>query len=117
MRLTLTYLFIAIPLFLFSQKQAGFIDFTWQDSTGKVLLHVPESFIETEFLYVNSLAAGVGSNDIGLDRGQLGDERVVRFYRSGNKMLLIEDNLTYRAVSDNKTVSYTHLTLPTIYSV
>ena len=102
MRLTLTYLFIAIPLFLFSQKQAGFIDFTWQDSTGKVMLHIPESFIDSEFLYVNSLAAGVGSNDIGLDRGQLGDERVVRFYRSGNKMLLIEDNLTYRAVSDNK---------------
>lgn len=55
-----------------------------------------------EFLYVNSLAAGIGSNDIGLDRGQLGGERVVRFEKHGNKLLLIQPNLDYRAVSDNQ---------------
>ena len=57
--------------------------------------------MDEEFLYVNSLAAGVGSNDIGLDRGQLGDNRVVRFTRSGNKVLLIQSNYGYRAVSNN----------------
>lgn len=101
MRLSLLTLLLTLPFLAFSQKQEGFIDFIWQDSTGKVLLHVPETMIDSEFLYVNSLAAGVGSNDIGLDRGQLGENRVVRFYRSGNKMLLIQDNLRYRALSDN----------------
>ena len=45
--------------------------------------------------------AGIGSNDIGLDRGQLGATKVVEFQRSGPKILLVEDNLDYRAVSDD----------------
>jgi len=66
-----------------------------------MILVKSEGMINSPFLYVNSLSAGVGSNDIGLDRGQLGENRVVRFYRSGKKMLLIQDNLKYRAISDN----------------
>lgn len=98
----LRVLVFLLPLFSFAQKQTGFIDFSWNDDSGEVQLHIPTSMVDVPFLYVNSLAAGVGSNDIGLDRGQLGDTRVVRFYRSGNKMLLIEDNLKYRAMSDNE---------------
>lgn len=93
---------LLLPLAMYGQKKTGYIDFTWNDETGQVILHIPEDRIGEEILYVNSLAAGVGSNDIGLDRGQLGNERVVRFYRSGSKMLLIQDNLQYRAISDNK---------------
>jgi hypothetical protein len=59
-----------------------------------------DSFDEP-FLYQASMARGVGSNDLGLDRGQLGSTKVVRFQRSGPKILLIEDNLDYRAQSDN----------------
>jgi hypothetical protein len=54
-----------------------------------------------EFLYQSSLAAGMGSNDIGLDRGQLGATRIVRFERSGNKVLLLQENLGYRAVTND----------------
>jgi hypothetical protein len=54
-----------------------------------------------EFLYVNALAAGIGSNDIGLDRGQLDQERVVKFEKHGNKLLLIQPNYRYRAISNN----------------
>ena len=50
-----------------------------------------------EFIYQSSLARGVGSNDLGLDRGQLGDTKLVEFYRSGPKILLIEKNTSYRA--------------------
>ncbi len=102
MKLIIRLFLLCLPLITFAQKQTGFIDFTWNDESGEVLLSVPEAMIDEPFLYVNSLAAGVGSNDIGLDRGQLGDTRVVRFYRSGKTMLLIEDNLKYRAVSDNE---------------
>jgi len=101
MKIIQLLIILICPWTLISQSQKGFIDFTWQDTTGQLILHILDDRIGEEFLYVNSLAAGIGSNDIGLDRGQLGSNRVVRFYRSGKKMLLIEGNQKYRAVSDN----------------
>jgi len=77
----------------------GYFDFYWDESEGKIWLLVDK--FEEEFLYVNSLPAGVGSNDIGLDRNQLGDSRVVKFIKSGPKVMLVEPNYRYRAVSDN----------------
>jgi len=77
----------------------GFIDFYWDRKTDQVYLFVEE--LDTEIIYVNSLAAGVGSNDIGLDRGQLGDTRIVRFDRHGPKILLTEPNYYFRASSSN----------------
>ena len=53
-------------------------------------------------IYQSSLARGVGSNDLGLDRGQLGATRIVRFVKSGPKVLLMEDNLAFRADSENR---------------
>ncbi|MEO1254567.1 MAG: DUF5117 domain-containing protein, partial [Bacteroidota bacterium] len=82
------------------QKQEGFFDFYYDEDAGKIFLEVDK--IDQEFLYVNSLAAGIGSNDIGLDRGQLGSERVVKFEKHGNKLLLIQPNYDYRAVSENE---------------
>lgn len=81
-------------------KQSGFVDFYWDESKGKILLAIED--FDKEFLYVNSLAAGVGSNDIGLDRGQLGGEHVVKFQKVGPKVLLIQVNYDFRAESDNE---------------
>ena len=81
-------------------KKPGFLTFYWDDSAGKVYLQV--NALNDEFLYVNSLASGVGSNDLSLDRGQLGDKRVVQFVRTGPKVFLQQPNLNYRAESDNK---------------
>ena len=58
--------------------------------------------LDKEFLYVNALSEGLGSNDIALDRGQLGKGVVVRFHRAGNKLLLIQPNLAFRANTDNE---------------
>jgi len=77
----------------------GFIDLYWDEDGGRILLTVDA--IDQPFIYQSSLARGVGSNDLGLDRGQLGDTRVVRFLRSGPRLLLVEDNLGFRAVSDS----------------
>jgi Met-zincin/Domain of unknown function (DUF5117) len=77
----------------------GFVDMYWDESKGRMLLKI-EAFDEP-FLYQSSLARGVGSNDLFLDRGQLGSTRVVEFQRSGPKVLLIQQNLDYRALSDN----------------
>jgi len=77
----------------------GFVPVYWDASDGKVWLEIRD--LDTDLLYVNSLAAGLGSNDIGLDRSQLGGERVVRFERVGPRVLLVQPNLRYRANSDN----------------
>jgi hypothetical protein len=75
----------------------GFFKLYWDEKGGKLWLEIEKW--QSEFLYQSGLAAGVGSNDIGLDRGQLGRTRVVRFERVGNKVLLIQSNLEFRAVS------------------
>ena len=77
----------------------GFFNFSYDQSYDKIYLMVDK--IDHEFLYVSSLATGVGSNDIGLDRGQLGSERLVKFIKRGNKLLLVQPNLYYRAETDN----------------
>lgn len=80
-------------------KYTGYFNFYWNEKTGQVLLEIDK--LNQEFLYVNSLPAGVGSNDLGLDRGQLGDIRIVKFIRVGDKVLLVQPNYNYRAVSNN----------------
>ncbi|MCW5516626.1 zinc-dependent metalloprotease [Muriicola sp. Z0-33] len=81
------------------QKFNGFFNFYYDDSADKIYLEVTD--LNTEFLYVYSLSSGIGSNDIGLDRGQLGNEQVVYFKKSGSKLLLIQPNMQFRALTDN----------------
>lgn len=81
------------------QKFTGFFTFYWDAKTDKIWLEVDKSRFDREFLYAVSLPQGVGSNDIGLDRGQLSGERVVRLERHGPKLLLVEPNLAFRAVT------------------
>jgi hypothetical protein len=82
-----------------AQKLSGYFNLYWDAKQGKLWLEIDKW--GTEFLYQSSLPAGIGSNDIGLDRGQLGATRIVRFERSGPKILLIQSNLDYRAVSND----------------
>ncbi len=81
-----------------NEKFPGYFTFYWNAKEGKLWLEIDKW--ETEFLYVNSLPAGVGSNDIGLDRGQLGGGRIVKFQRIGPKVLLVQPNYDYRALTD-----------------
>lgn len=78
----------------------GFYGYYFKTETNEIFLEV--SSFGNDFLYVNSLSAGVGSNDIGLDRGQLGSEHVVQFQRYGNKVLLVQKNLDFRAITSNQ---------------
>ena len=77
----------------------GFLPLWWDADQGRVLADI--SRFEQDMLYLVSLPTGVGSNDIGLDRGQLSETRVVYFRRSGPKVLLVQRNLGFRATSDN----------------
>ena len=81
------------------ERIEGFYDLYWDDAGGRLILSIDR--FEEPFLYQSSLARGIGSNDIGLDRGQLGDTRVVELHRSGPRILLIQPNLDYRAASND----------------
>jgi Met-zincin/Domain of unknown function (DUF5117) len=82
------------------KKQDGFFPFFLDHSNGKIWLLVNK--MDQEFLYVNSLPAGLGSNDIGLDRGQIGDTRIVFFHKVGKKLFLVQPNYDYRASASDK---------------
>lgn len=81
------------------QQFKGLYNFTYNGDKGTIMLDVEE--LNKEFLYVHSLSTGLGSNDIGLDRGQLGDGVVVKWIKCGNKLLLVQPNLKYRAITEN----------------
>lgn len=81
------------------EQFTGFFNFSYEEKTDKIFLEVDK--LNEDFLYVYSLASGVGSNDIGLDRGQIGDGVVVQFQKMGNKLMLIQPNLRYRANTTN----------------
>ena len=81
------------------KKYDGYFNFHYNEKEDEIYLEVDS--LDHEFLYTHFLTTGVGSNDIGLDRGQLGGTAVVKFQKAGNKLLLVQPNLDYRAITDN----------------
>ena len=77
----------------------GFIPLRWDEANGKLLMEITR--FNEELIWQVSLAAGVGSNPIGLDRSQLGPTRLVRFERVGPRVLMVEPNYAYRALSND----------------
>ncbi len=107
-RLLITLLFLSISQFgiaqFLSEKENlesydGFFDFHYNEKEDEIYLEVDK--LDTEFLYTHFLTSGIGSNDVGLDRGKLGGGVVVKFLKAGNKLLLIQPNQKYRAETDN----------------
>jgi hypothetical protein len=77
----------------------GLFTLYWDDAKDRLLLELDR--LDAQFIYVNWLATGLGNNEIGLDRGQPGEARVVQFERHGNKVFLVQPNLSFRAASSN----------------
>src|SRR5262249_10852285 len=75
---------------------------TWLDRKGgRLLLELPRpSGPRSEcgsFLYLEGIETGLGSNPVGLDRGQLGETRVVTFRRVGSRVPMEQPHLRSRA--------------------
>jgi len=81
------------------QKLDGYMPLYWDEKTGSLWMEINK--FDTEMLYSTGLTAGLGSNDIGLDRGQGGQGRVVKFQRIGPRVLMVQPNYTFRANSPN----------------
>ena len=80
----------------------GLLPIDWDAQAGKLYLEIPHVGPDgksPDLLYTNSLPYGTGSNDLGLDRGQVSDGRIVRFERSGPKILLVQRNMAFRSSS------------------
>lgn len=77
------------------EKLDGWFPVYKDERAGKLWLEIDK--LETDFLYYPSLATGLGSNDIGLDRAALGRAKAVAFHRAGPRVLLVEPNLSFRA--------------------
>lgn len=88
------------------ERRAGFLTFYVDFRRGKLWLELPppadESGTVAEAIYVNALRQGLGSNPIGLDRGQIRDSRLIHVRRLGPRVLFEQPNLGYRALSDNR---------------
>jgi hypothetical protein len=83
-----------------NQVDDGFVDIIYDTKSGKTYLKIDN--LGQEFIYQTSLPSGLGSNDIGLDRGQLGNTSLVAFERAGNKIFLQQKPTAYRAITNNK---------------
>ncbi len=81
------------------KKIDGYFPLYWEEAGGRLWMEI--SRFNTEVLYSTGLGAGLGSNDIGIDRGQLAGSRIVVFERVGPRVLMVQPNYRYRATSDN----------------
>src|SRR5215831_8182209 len=81
------------------QRLDGYLPLYWDERTGSLFLEIAR--FNTNFLYTTGLAAGLGSNDIGLDRGQEGGGKVVSFERVGPRVFLVQGNESFRSSSSN----------------
>ena len=77
----------------------GFLPIYWEETAGRIWLEI--GLWDTDVLHAAGVGAGLGSNDIGIDRGQQSGSRVVRFHRVGPKVLMIQPNYRFRASSNN----------------
>jgi len=79
------------------QKLDGFFPLYWDARAGRIYLEVNR--FSTEVMYLDQLVGGLGQ--AGLDRGQMGHPEVVRFERSGPKIMLIASNYEWRSNATN----------------
>lgn len=81
------------------KKMDGFYPLYWDENAGRLFVEIPK--LDTEVLYATGLATGLGSNDIGLDRGITTGSRIVKFERSGPRILMVQPNYQFRALTQN----------------
>ncbi len=83
------------------EKRDGYFPLYWDAAKGRLLLEIPAGRVGQDFLYLPSLATGLGDAGTGIDRGTIGREQIARFERTGPKLLLVLQNPQFRAVGDS----------------
>src|SRR5215203_4192714 len=81
------------------KKIDGFFPLYWDDAGGRLFLEIPK--LDTDVLHSTGFGTGLGSNDIGIDRGALSGSRIVKFERVGPRLLMVQPNYQFRGTSGN----------------
>ena len=81
------------------EKIDGFLPLYWDEDQGQLWMEIPE--LDREMIHFVGFGAGLGSNDLGLDRGALRGSRIVKFERVGRKVMMVQPNYRFRALTDN----------------
>jgi len=109
MKKTVSLLFLICSISVSAQQYKGLFNFRYSEkgssynekgNSESIILEVMH--LDSNFLYVNYLSQGIGNNDLGLDRGKIGKQQIVYFQKAGNKLLLIQPNLKFRATTNNQ---------------
>ena len=82
-----------------AERMDGLLPLYWSADTGRLWMEIPR--LGVEMIHYVGFGAGLGSNDLGLDRGALRGSRIVKFERVGRKVMMVQPNYRFRAVSDN----------------
>jgi hypothetical protein len=77
------------------ERRDGFMPVYWSASKGRLLVEVSRT--GEDFLYLRSLATGLGAAGPDIDRGRVGDEAIARWERSGNRLLLVQQNHRFKS--------------------
>ena len=78
----------------------GFLPLYWDEDRGQLWMEIPE--LDLEMIHFSGFGAGLGSNDLGLDRGALrGGTQIVKFERVGRRVMMVQPNYRFRALTDN----------------
>ncbi|TVP76803.1 MAG: DUF5117 domain-containing protein [Gemmatimonadales bacterium] len=78
-------------------QEAPFLPLVVDQDENQVLMEIPADRMDQDFLYMNTLATGLGQTSPLLDRGQVGMQAVVRLERRGQRVLMVRDNWGVRA--------------------
>jgi hypothetical protein len=79
------------------QKHDGFLPYYWDAKKGELLIELSPAALDREFLYFTGLGSGVGSIKVFADRSTTASSAVCRFRQAGPKVLIIAENLSFRA--------------------
>jgi hypothetical protein len=82
--------------------QDAFLPVEIDDAENRILMMIPPDGLDRDFLYMNTLATGLGQSSPLLDRGQVGMEAVMRLERRGERVLMVRDNWSVRALDGSE---------------
>src|SRR2546428_8830515 len=84
------------------ENRDGYFPLYWDGAKGRLLVEIPAGRLGEDFLFLPSLATGLGDVQSGLDRGTIGDEKLARFQRVGPRVEPVLQKPQFRAPTGNQ---------------
>lgn len=81
------------------ERHDGFVPFYWDEARGRILLEIPK--LNQDLLYFAGAGKGIGSVELGVDRGASYASTVIYFDRAGPRVNVVQRNLKFRALEGN----------------